>query len=399
MFMKICLINNLYQPYNRGGAETVVELMAHGLRQAGHQVFLITTKPYFSKFPISQATQDLAKPDNFQFPIFYINSIFYNLSKTPEFIRIFWHIWDMFDLISYFRVKKILKKEKPDVVITHNLKGLGYLIPRAVAGLKIKQVHYLHDIQLIYPSGLMIYGQEKKINGFLAGIYQQICRWLFGSPHIVISPSHWLLNFHEQNNFFKNSKKIVFKNPVAFALTDLTTPLPRDDSFSYKFLFVGQIEAHKGVLFLLKVFKKFSQHQLLIAGDGSLAAATKKLVDKNNNIKFLGRLNHEKLMEILMAVDCLIVPSLCYENSPTIIRLAQKVGLPVLAADIGGISELVKDNRMLFKPADEKDLLDKIDWVIKNNNEVKKIGIKSREEFKNYNLENYTNKLLDILLM
>ena len=43
--MKICLINNLYKPFNRGGAEKVAETIVDGLIKAGHEVFIISTKP------------------------------------------------------------------------------------------------------------------------------------------------------------------------------------------------------------------------------------------------------------------------------------------------------------------------------------------------------------------
>ncbi|MCK5590955.1 MAG: hypothetical protein KAI72_03265 [Candidatus Pacebacteria bacterium] len=45
--MKICLINNLYKPYARGGAEQIVKNIADGLSKKNHLVFIIATKPYF----------------------------------------------------------------------------------------------------------------------------------------------------------------------------------------------------------------------------------------------------------------------------------------------------------------------------------------------------------------
>ena len=147
--MKICLINNLYKPYNRGGAERIVELIAAGLQGARHEVFLITTKPIGRK----------QKAESRKQKVYYINALYYNLNKLPKILRLFWHLCDMFDIGSYFKVKAILKKEKPDVVMTHNLKGVGYLIPSVIKNLGIKHIHTLHDIQLLHPSGLMMHGK------------------------------------------------------------------------------------------------------------------------------------------------------------------------------------------------------------------------------------------------
>ena len=46
----------------------------------------------------------------------------------------------MFLLYLYFTVKRILDVEKPDVIHTHNLKGIGYLI-FTVRRLRIRHVH------------------------------------------------------------------------------------------------------------------------------------------------------------------------------------------------------------------------------------------------------------------
>ena len=47
--MKICLINSLYDPDNRGGAEIVVKLLANELVRQGHQVEIVTTQSERSK--------------------------------------------------------------------------------------------------------------------------------------------------------------------------------------------------------------------------------------------------------------------------------------------------------------------------------------------------------------
>ena len=46
--MKVCLINNLYPPYSRGGAEHVVFSTVQGLLARGDEVVVITTAPQAS---------------------------------------------------------------------------------------------------------------------------------------------------------------------------------------------------------------------------------------------------------------------------------------------------------------------------------------------------------------
>jgi glycosyltransferase involved in cell wall biosynthesis len=405
--MKICLITNLYKPYARGGAETVVQVVKESLEKRGDEVFIITTKPWLG-------FKDLIIKRLKDYKIYYINGFYYNLNKIPKFLRLFWHVFDMFDVLSYFRVKNILKKEKPDLVITHCLKGVGFLIPLAIKNLKIKHIHTLHDIQLLHPSGLMFYGKEKILGGLFAKIYQNFCRFLFGSPAVVISPSRWLLNLHAERGFFGNSKMIVMPNPAEFAPTS-AAGRKRGDGF--KFLYVGQIEEHKGILFLIKAFKLFLENsrdstppapplakggdiimpELIIAGDGAKFAEAKKLAGENKNIKLLGRKNREEVAELMRGADCLIVPSLCYDNSPMVIYEAFVANLPVIGAEIGGISELLdKNTGFLFKPGDEDDLINKIKQAFSSTEALKSIAQIGRDKVKNFGAEEYANKLVSL---
>ena len=445
--MKICLINNLYKPYNRGGAERIVELIARGLQNQGHDVFVITTLPVGKKHenppplppPLklwrtrklrragtkirqSEAGPLLAEKHE----IYYISALYYNLNFLPKFLRLFWHVGDMFDVGSYFRVKSILKKEKPDIVMTHNLKGVGYLIPKAIRSLSIRHIHTLHDIQLLHPSGLMIHNKERKVDSNLSKMYANVCCWLFNSPDTVISPSKWLMKMHVDRGFFKESEKVVIPNPSppadAKSLAGKPAPLPlrwergagingrilRDSSLShdkvvgegqgggFRFLYIGQIEEHKGILFLIKVFKMLREDledascELVIVGDGSKLKQAQKLAGNDGRIKFLGKISHKDLQVMMQKYNALVVPSLCYENSPTVIYEALSAGLPVIASRIGGTAELVhKTAGILFKPDNHGDLMYQMKWAMRHPRELQKIGETGREKVKQFGLDEY----------
>jgi len=337
--MKIALLNNLYFPFSHGGAETIVKMMSEDFKKSGQEVFLITTKP-----------RRTATPTPTDLKIYYLNSGFYNLAKLPKILRVGWHLANIFSFKKYWQIKKILQAEKPDLVITHNLMGLGFLSARAIRRLKIKEEHFLHDIQLLHPSGLMVYGQEKKINHLAAKIYQYLLRGLLASPAKVISPSRWLLNLHEQRGFFPNSQKEV--RPFVWPPAPIKRS-PRNDNLK-KLLFVGQIETAKGVFLLIDTFKKVPNPNLrlslAIRDGGQKIEAAKKTAASDRRIEFLGPLTYEETKKIMLASDFLVVPSLCYENSPTVIYGAQAVALPVIASNLGGIPEIIGPNDKLFEP-------------------------------------------------
>lgn len=223
--MKICLISNLYPPISRGGAEKVAERVARGLRDtgphtkdfgvgAGHEVFVISTKPWDGRKSLKPVA---AEESGIKVYRFYPLNIFYYLNdyKHNALWRMKWHFWDMFNCHSRRVVKKILKQEKPDIVMTHNLMGIGFLIPGAIRGLGIKHVHTLHDVQLAVPSGLIIKGEENnwEQRTVFRKIYEIACRRLFNSPDVVVSPQNGFWIFIRPKDFSKNQKKLSCQTP------------------------------------------------------------------------------------------------------------------------------------------------------------------------------------------
>jgi glycosyltransferase involved in cell wall biosynthesis len=362
--VKICIINSLYTPYYRGGAELVVKKDVDRLKSYGHEVFVITVCPWEGRKSMKPKIDEIEGVKIYRFYPFNLFS-FVNINKKPMWLRLPWHFFDIFNIHSYFTVKKILQREKTDLVLTHNLKGIGYTVWRAIKDLKIKNTHIIHDVQLVVPSGLLLFGREKIVNGIFYKIYSATCRLLINSPDEVISPSRWLLDFYTQRGFFKDSKKIV--NLAFGALPEVKQLNLEPQKETIKLIYVGQIEDHKGVVWLVEILKKIETDKLRnwkldIIGDGTKLADIKKLVIKDKRVTIYGRVEGRDRDELIKQTDFVVVPSLCYENSPTIISVALGLGIPVLAAKIGGIPEMVKEgvDGWLFTPNNSNDFLEKI---------------------------------------
>lgn len=407
--MKICLISNLFPPYNRGGAEQVVLNTLSGLKERGHDVVVITASPLFA------APQNDERVRVYRF--FPFNLFFYgNDYKYPALARFLWHIFDTFNLHSYFVVKRILQKERPDIVHTHNLKGLGYLIPLAIRRLGLRHVHTLHDVQLVNPSGIIIKDKEEPggLIGRLFYIYSRICRSLFGSPEVVISPSKFLLSFYQNRGFFTCSRMVVVPNPVvggaATANAEYIAPslVSPQSAASFSFLYLGQIEEHKGVLFLIDIFRKLAAGGagkragmlLRIVGTGSKIDTAKRMAQGCLQIVFLGKVERPALPGIFQKTDFTIVPSLCYENSPTVIFESFSYGVPVLASDIEGVAELIKDgvNGFTFVTGETQSLAKKITFCLENRDQIRNMRQAARASIEGLGLSQYLDKLLNLYL-
>lgn len=343
--MRICIISNLYEPYERGGAERVAKLMVEGLAASGHDVVVITTRP--------QSGVDVEQKGKVKIYRFRPLNLFYylDLVKHGAMARIVWHIIDMFNWPSALRVRNILHKERPDLMVTHNLKGIGYLLPFVIRRMKIKHVHVLHDVQLAAPSGLIIKGKENDllVGGLAARLYARACRALFGSPNVVVSPSSWLMKFYESKRFFSSSLKQIVPNPLPATPSSAAVKSQKQG----RYLFVGQLEKHKGIEWLIDFWRENKiTAELLVVGDGEIESELLKEREKekefNPNYKLLGRKERAELTKIIAQVDFLIVPSLCYENSPMVIPLAYQNATPVIVANIGGAGELVQEKETGF---------------------------------------------------
>ena len=312
-----------------------------------------------------------------------------------------WQINNLFNFKKRAAVKKILRAEKPELIVANNLMGLGFLLPGLFQKLKIKYVQILHDVQLIYPTGLMFYSQEKIIDNWKAKIYQRLTRHLFKSPTLVVSPSKWLLDLYAQRNFFTNSKKIVARNPLDFILAPIVDAHISNNNAAiindtaspdFHFLYVGQMEISKGIIFLIETFKKIANPNLKleVVGDGTQLEIAKKLAGHDQRIKFHGRLEGAALAPLFTKSQGLIIPSLVYENSPMIIYEAALAHLPFIASRIGGIPELANAwGGLLFTPGDEVDLINKINDFLKNYLEIKSAFPKTTPT-----PENYAQKIL-----
>ena len=356
-----------------------------------HEVFVITCAPFAGWQSFAGKWEQLKLMRIFRFTPLNLFTIF-NIARYSAILRLFWHLIDMVNPHTYFVVRRILLSEKPDLILTHNLKGLGYSVHLAIHHSRfIKQfvkqhsrwLHTIHDMGALHPTGLKIWGREKSIfqKNPLVSLYARINRKLLGDPDVVISPSQFLLDEYRIRGFFPQSLTAVVRNPVLTEVAEVTkepeaargsSATSGSSDSSVTFLYVGQLEEYKGVRLLLDVWKDFSaQHSnvmLSIVGDGSLKNEVTRLSQQLGRVKYYGFIPHEQLGVIFSGAHFVLIPSLAYENSPTIIGESFTAGIPVIASRIGGIPELVEHRHsgFLFNPGDRRDLLKVMEEALKS---------------------------------
>ncbi len=132
-----------------------------------------------------------------------------------------------------------------------------------------------------------------------------------------------------------------------------------------------------------------------IVGDGSLYNKVSELAAGHENIHVYGRKDRKELPELFSKMDMTVVPSLCYENSPTVIFESFAFGVPVLASNSEGIEELIKEgeNGVMFKAAQVDSLKEKMKWCAEHKEDIKKMSKKTNLSVKGLSRDEYTWRL------
>lgn len=128
--------------------------------------------------------------------------------------------------------------------------------------------------------------------------------------------------------------------------------------------FIGTLGSHKGCDLLIKAFKKLPELDVTLTIYGNLerfksfVSKLRRLAGKDSRITFAGTFPPGEIGSILLGMDVLVVPSRWYENTPLVVYSAFAAETPVVATDLGGLSEVVRtgENGLLFGLEDEEDL-------------------------------------------
>lgn len=136
-------------------------------------------------------------------------------------------------------------------------------------------------------------------------------------------------------------------------------PAAAADRRPLRFGFIGSFNAVKGIEVLLRAFDGLEGAELILYGrDPENRLAEFAHVLAQGHVRHRGFLPEDQKPQALAELDCLVVPSTCYENSPLVIQEAFAARVPVLASNIGGMAELVQPGAggWQFSAGDWRDL-------------------------------------------
>jgi len=155
-------------------------------------------------------------------------------------------------------------------------------------------------------------------------------------------------------------------------------------SYEKLVLFVGRLVPQKGVEYLIRaaphILERHNEARFIITGDGWSKSHLENLAVSSGcggRIRFLGFTSNSELVELTMSADALVVPSI-YEPFGIVALEGMAAGVPVVAANVGGLADIVEHDRtgVLVYPKNPKSVawgVNKVlsdqgysEWLVRN---------------------------------
>ena len=165
--------------------------------------------------------------------------------------------------------------------------------------------------------------------------------------------------------------------------------------------FIGRFAPQKNPLGMLQRFARVHQQcqaaKMVMIGDGPLQAEMHEFVKSHglsNSVLFPGAVQAAPL---LRAFDLVALPSL-YEGMPYVILESLNAGLPIVASEVSGVAEMVRDsfNGFVVSPTDEVGFANRLLELVKSPELRDQFGSCSRELAGEFKLDRMIDQTLNV---
>lgn len=350
-----------------GGAQTHLMEVVRYMHRAGHDVSVVTGTTGW-------LTNELA-------------AIGVDYEILPDLVR---EINPAKDIKTINSICHILADKQPDIIHCHSSKA--GIVGRIAGAIKnIPAVFTAHG--WAFTSGV---SSTKRI------IYAAIEHMMLGITQKVICVSEFDRQLAKRW-FLHNYSKIV---TVHNGIVDKTfnSDIVREHSIPLKLVSVARFFHQKNNMELIRAVEQINKlHsgslQLNMVGDGPLLSEAQAYVTSHkleDDVHFLG--TRTDVDDILNQNDifCLISN---YEGLPISIIEAMRAEMPIIASDVGGVNELVKDgvNGFLIPRGNISELVDKLKYILEHKELIKSMGEASRKIYEEeYTADRMNQKILSV---
>lgn len=261
-----------------------------------------------------------------------------------------------------------------------------------------------HGYPPICPNGLLVYEPDKTVcsGHFMAGRYDLCLRcnavnegWLKSAFKLLLTfPRRWLAKRAYANicvtNHVKDRLALPRANVVYHGIVEFVSPSTAEgECLSASppcFAYVGRLVSLKGLPLLVEAAQHLKGQGyvfcLKFIGDGPERVSLEKLVDDrglHTQTKFLGSAQDLALENLMHEVDAVVMPSVWEETAGLAVIEQMMRGKLVIAADIGGLAEVVGEAGLLFRAGDARALAACMKRVLDSPDLARRMGTKARQ--------------------
>jgi glycosyltransferase involved in cell wall biosynthesis len=350
--MKIVILVGHFPPKHLAGTELATYRIAKYLADNGHEVHVITT-------------MDEGLPRNSSENSLYVHRVWkrsgsWEIKRINVFLNLAYNTVYS-PLLYYYNIHKLIEMIHPDVVHVQQIDMAlnGYL---SKINFKIPYIIYARgvdfsDINILYRPLFRV--TLKKTDRFIVLTEAMKLKFKpYYTRDITVIPNGIVLDTPEKITKNQARKSLNLSDKSIFVIT------------------IGRLKDYKGTIYLVEAFRDIYHynnkcHLLIIGGDqGEKEKILLRIKELGlcNNITLLGEVAPVSVGKYLMASDIFVLPSL-REGFPNVLLEAMSAGLPVVATNIDGISEIVKDgeNGFLINPGDAGDIADKVVAILSDD--------------------------------
>lgn len=344
--MKILVITDLYAP-RIGGLEGSVEWIMSRVQKLGNEVLIVAARN-----PPSLPAQETIRGMRVR-RLFFIRP-----QLNPK--------W-LLGLVAIPQLISLIKREKPDVVSVHfphsNALASCFAISLTQVPFVItfhgNDAAFLHTQRLSRIMGAHLIRNAKAVTGVSDFIVQKLLP-PFTTAGIPIRSAIDVSEFDSAP---------YSKEPVPARFIYAT----------------GRFVRKKGFDILIRAFAQANlppEIKLVITGDGPERQFCKELSEKlglSGRAILPGFAPRERLRQLFRECELYVVPSR-EEPLGAVVMEAMAARKPIVATDVGGIPERIKDGEtgLLCKP-EASDMADKLGWMLGHPHHARQMGLKARK--------------------
>lgn len=306
----------------------------------------------------------------------------------------------------YRAIKKLIEKEKPDIVHIHTF--FPMLSPSILYAAKrsgAKVVSTLHDTRFVCPCSTSLRGTEI-CNACGDGKYFRMCRYrCFKNSRAQSFIVACIFYYHRMRRSFYdkidryiclNDNQIKLLTNIGFDRNKIVKKynFVPDVNENLKFIevenlperyvvFYGRIGEEKGIRVLMQVWEDLPDIPLVVMGGGPLEDEFKDWAEPHENVYFLGYTKHERCLSIVRSGEFVVFPSIWYEGCSMVEIETESLSKGLIATDLGFSTEAIEDgvNGFKIKLGDVEGFRECICRLWDNPEEIIKIGENARKDY------------------